>query len=125
MYHLTFSQMQRLVASTYKPFLTAEDFPAVVVNRHSKVWACEHLHPIYIGRGTIYGNPFRGDRVKSIEQYRQYAPRNEELMRRLPELRGRIISCSCKPRDCHGDVLVELLKTYTDHQLRTWRCTDE
>lgn len=78
-----------------------------VVNRHFA------KYDIYIGRGTKWGNPFKigkdGNRQQVIELYRQYVKNNQELMEALPELKGKVLGCSCKPRPCHGDVLVELI----------------
>ena len=28
---------------------------------------------------------------------------------RIQELEGKVLGCWCKPQDCHGDVLVELI----------------
>jgi len=71
------------------------------------------LYDVYIGRGTVWGNPFHvgrdGTRREVIEKFREYAPKNRELMRRLPELKDQRLGCYCKPLPCHGDVLVELL----------------
>lgn len=123
------------MSGIYRSFFTihtpdgAKDVPAVVINRHSTKQDTFYPpnHPRhYIGRGTIYGNPFYsrefGGRQGSIARYREYAPTHQALMRRLPDLRGGVLVCSCKPQACHGDVLVELLSTYRDRQLREWTC---
>lgn len=69
---------------------------------------------IYIGRGTKWGNPFiegeHGSRKTVIDMYRRWILRQPELMISLHELKGKTLGCSCKPKPCHGDVLVELLK---------------
>jgi len=69
---------------------------------------------IYIGRPSIWGNPFKigidGTREQVIEKYRDYIFHNPYLMRRLYELRGKRLGCYCKPLACHGDVLVELIE---------------
>lgn len=56
-----------------------------------------------------------------------------ELLRRLPELRGKALACWCRPdgvplrngvtdagpdNRCHGDVLVNALRIHTDAELR-------
>ena len=68
---------------------------------------------VYIGRGSIWGNPFKigpdGTRKEVIEKYREYILNNPELMAKLPELKGKVLGCYCKPKACHGDVLVELI----------------
>lgn len=69
-------------------------------------------YDIYIGRGSIWGNPFiigkDGTRTEVIEKYRNYIFNSPELLERIPELRGKVLGCYCKPKKCHGDILVEL-----------------
>ena len=68
---------------------------------------------IYIGRPGPWGNPFEigrdGSRVEVIEKYRAWIVKQDDLLARLPELRGKILGCWCAPLPCHGDVLLELL----------------
>ena len=70
----------------------------------------------YIGRGSIWGNPFRigqhGTREEVIVKYRKYILNSPEKLARLPWLKGKRLGCFCKPLPCHGDVLVELIKKY-------------
>lgn len=40
--------------------------------------------------------------------YGEYLLLNEELMKSLPELKGKILGCWCAPLACHGEVLAEL-----------------
>jgi hypothetical protein len=35
---------------------------------------------------------------------------NKELFDSLEELEGKTLGCHCKPKECHGDVLIELLQ---------------
>jgi hypothetical protein len=67
----------------------------------------------YIGRPSIWGNPFvigrDGTRQEVIEKYRKYLKKNKKLMRLLPTLRGKVLGCWCHPSACHGDVLVEMV----------------
>ncbi len=73
---------------------------------------------VYIGRPSKWGNPFiigrDGTREEVIEMYRHYVLTHKELMRELPELRGKRLGCFCKPLACHGDVLVELIEKTTE-----------
>lgn len=76
---------------------------------------------VYIGRPSIWGNPYSHKegtlaiyktktRKESIEKYKEYLLNNEELLKRLPELKGKVLGCHCKPLPCHGDILVDLLE---------------
>jgi hypothetical protein len=85
-----------------------------VVNKHHKV-----PYDIYIGRGSIYGNPFShmdntkaqykvSTRDEAIEKYREWVVDQPEIMKSLHILKGKVLCCFCKPAKCHGDVLAEL-----------------
>ena len=88
----------------------ASSVSTVVVNR------LDSNYTVYIGRPSKWGNPFTigkyGTRLEVIEKYRQYIQSNKILMASIPELRGQILGCWCKPLPCHGDVLVELVNKY-------------
>jgi len=70
-------------------------------------------YDVYIGRGSIWGNPFRigrdGDRSTVISKYREYARKNKRILDSLHLLEGKVLGCYCKPKACHGDVLIEML----------------
>jgi hypothetical protein len=71
-------------------------------------------YDIYIGRPSIWGNPYvigtHGNREEVIEKYREYVLNNPYLMSKLHELKGKTLGCWCSPLPCHGDVLIELVK---------------
>ena len=71
-------------------------------------------YDVLIDRRTKWGNPFiigrDGNRSEVIEKYRQWINTNKELKSMLPELRGKRLGCCCKPKPCHGDVLVEMVE---------------
>lgn len=71
-------------------------------------------YEIYIGRPSKWGNPFEigkdGNRSEVIAKYREYLLTNTELMNSLHELEGKILGCWCFPHDCHGRILVEVIK---------------
>lgn len=87
----------------------------VVVNRHTDEF------DIYIGRGTPWGNPFirgiHGNLPQVIHRYEDHMRKQIALGIILPEdlmkLKGKRLGCSCKPRPCHGDVLVKLINEFT------------
>lgn len=69
-------------------------------------------YDVYVGRPSKWGNPFEigrdGTRSEVIAKYRVWVQQQPELMASLGELRGKVLGCWCKPRACHGDVLVGL-----------------
>jgi hypothetical protein len=82
-------------------------------------------YDIYIGRGKgcKWGNPFShkenttakfkvGSRKEAIDAYREWITKGEgqHLLNDLDELKGKVLGCWCKPKSCHGDVLVELIE---------------
>lgn len=75
---------------------------------------------IYIGRPSKWGNPFSHkegtlaqflvkNRQEALAKYREYILSNDALLNSLPELEGKILGCWCKPKKCHGDVLIEII----------------
>lgn len=79
---------------------------------------------VYIGRGirggekSKWGNPYShkdgtlaefkvASRKEAIEKFEEYLLSNEELMSSLHELRGKVLGCWCKPKSCHGDILLK------------------
>ena len=48
-------------------------------------------------------------RDEAIESYREWIVKQPQLLRDLHELKGKTLGCWCKPKTCHGDVLVELV----------------
>jgi hypothetical protein len=77
-------------------------------------------YDVYIGRAvprssfkaSIWGNPFvigkDGTREEVMVKYRRWLLGNPELLKKLPELKGKVLGCWCVPEACHGDVLSEL-----------------
>ena len=70
---------------------------------------------VYIGRGSKWGNPFRmkseNQRGEVIEKYEEYA-RQKFSKDELAVLVVKRLGCFCKPRKCHGDILVKLIEEY-------------
>jgi hypothetical protein len=77
----------------------------------------------YIGRGSILGNPFKigkdGSREEVIKKYEEHIydimyDLDGELtvigraIYRLPS--NAILGCYCKPKACHGDIIVKIWK---------------
>ena len=76
---------------------------------------------VYVGRvsprrglaGSAFANPYKigqdGTRAEVIQKYLSWLLGRQELLLRLPDLRGRRLACWCSPEPCHADVLVELV----------------
>lgn len=66
-----------------------------------------------ICRPGIWGNPFvigrDGDRDQVVEQYAKWIVTQDELLNQLLLLEGKRLGCVCKPKRCHGDVLVDII----------------
>ncbi len=77
---------------------------------------------VFIGRpskwcnpwGHIYGKHVKmvGTREEALDKYLEYITEGEgrHLLDDLEELTGKILVCFCKPKKCHGDILVRLWK---------------
>jgi hypothetical protein len=70
-------------------------------------------YDVYIGRPSKWGNPFKSGRDGTLEEvlekYGQHILSRPDLLAALHELEGKTLGCWCKPKPCHGDVLIELL----------------
>ena len=82
-----------------------------VVNKYKEKYT------VYIGRGSIFGNPFvmgkDGSREEVINLYRHYVTQNLDVYKAICNLpKDAILGCFCKPQKCHGDVIVELYNDY-------------
>ena len=82
-----------------------------VVNKYKE----KYTH--YIGRGSIFGNPFvmgkDGNREEVINLYRHYLRTHPKVLRAVDNLpKDAILGCFCKPLACHGDVIVEMYNKY-------------
>jgi len=76
-------------------------------------------YDIYIGRGSIWGNPYvigkDGSRHDVIEKYRNWLVFDAgHLHSKLKELKGKTLACWCSPKACHGDVLIKILDNMSD-----------
>lgn len=83
-----------------------------------KVWNQNSPFPsgaVYIGRPSKWGNPFKagvhGTRSEVIRMYRDYLFKSG-LINDIHELKGCHLVCYCKPKACHGDVLIELANPF-------------
>lgn len=79
-------------------------------------------YDVYIGRGSIFGNPFHigkdGTREEVINRYAEWVLTQPQILRAIPDLEGKTLGCFCKPAACHGDVLLELLEKIKASKLK-------
>ncbi len=66
---------------------------------------------VYVGRHTVFGNPFvigwDGTREEVIAKFKNHLLSNPQLMQRVKqELKGKSLICWCAPAACHADVLM-------------------
>lgn len=90
-------------------------------------------YDVYIGRGrgSPWGNPYTYKKgsvwanaqvdtpEEAVDKYREYIKTKPELLKRIPELKGKVLGCWCKTPEnpnapCHGDVLLELIEELED-----------
>jgi hypothetical protein len=67
---------------------------------------------VYIGRPSKWGNPWpitaTRTRAEAIAKYETWIQTQPTLLAALPELKGKVLGCWCRPHACHGDVLARL-----------------
>lgn len=75
---------------------------------------------VYIGRPSIWGNPFSHrpgtlakylvtSREEAIDKFREWLLAQPELVLKVKqELKNKRLACWCRPAWCHGDVLAEI-----------------
>lgn len=83
---------------------------------------------VYIGRGSVYGNPFKMNHEKEREKvcglYREYFYKELEtnqifktainlLINKAINAKYLNLACFCAPKQCHGDII----KEYIDQQI--------
>ena len=89
-----------------------------IIGPVTKVVHCmQSPYDIYIGRPSVWGNPFMigrdGSREEVIRRYREWVLNQPGFVRKIrEELRGKVLGCWCRslknPQACHGDVLAEM-----------------
>lgn len=76
---------------------------------------------INIQRGTIFGNPFSREEygdlaIPKFKEYFYELIRSKQITKNhLEVLRGARLGCTCAPKPCHGDIIVEVVnKVFKD-----------
>jgi len=79
---------------------------------------CKDKDIIRIDRTTIFGNPFvmqaESERAEVIHKYREYfyvrVGKDVDFLNKILKLKSKKLGCWCKPKACHGDIIVEYLE---------------
>lgn len=92
-----------------------------VVHVLSQEWAeTPEDQRVYIGRAnrkygfkqSKWANHFKimrhGTRSEVVQKYGAWVMQVKYLREAIGELRGKVLGCWCKPRECHGDFLAYL-----------------
>lgn len=96
-----------------------------VMTRTRVVHCKKEPYDVYIGRPSMWGNPFSHKKgtlaeymVDSVEEaiaaYEIWIKMQPALMSSIETLRGKTLGCWCKPKQCHGDVIIKLLGENND-----------
>jgi hypothetical protein len=89
--------------------MTVKHMNTQAVNRYKEEF------DVYIGRDARIGDPKWGNPFKNplepihekLEKYEQYI--RDNMWDQLDELKDKRLGCTCKPKPCHGDILVKLV----------------
>ena len=77
-----------------------------------KTETCKSSDYVYIGRPSIWGNPFsiteNCRRSESLRRFFKYLQNHPKLVEQTLELSGKILGCYCAPLPCHGHILAAL-----------------
>ena len=99
---------------------------STVVNKRARGFKPD-ANQRYIGRGSLFGNPFTHlplsrtkaqFQVKTGEEsmacfeswLRERLAKDLDLRQKLLELDGRELVCYCKPAPCHGEIIIKLIE---------------
>src|SRR5574340_1813137 len=109
-----------------------------VVNTHKHI---KTSSDVYIGRGSVLGNPYThlplekskaehqvATREEAIEKYKQWLDLNilnmeEKITNELNKILhmsqdgGFNLVCFCKPKSCHGDYIKQLIEEHIKNNL--------
>lgn len=95
---------------------------------HNKYHNTAPKDAVYIGRGSVYGNPYvigkHGTREEVIAKFRKDLEAcldDPETQEALLALDGKDLVCFCAPKPCHGDVLIDAVKRVKDIREKKWK----
>jgi polynucleotide 5'-kinase involved in rRNA processing len=83
-------------------------------------------YDVYIGRPSIFGNPYThikdkntlaeyivSNRNEAIQKYEEYILNNQDLLEEIYKLEGKILACWCHEKKCHGDIIIKLIEEHS------------
>lgn len=98
-------------------------------------WLAHPGQVVYIGRGTVYGNPYRitkkANREAVVLRYRSYLWKHmhsakshlrAEVLRladRFKAGESLYLCCHCAPARCHGDILAKAIQYFAENEAPT------
>jgi len=75
-------------------------------------------YDVYIGRPSVFGNPYsvhEFGRDKAITMYEKHflekIGQDETFRKEVMTLKDKTLGCFCKPKSCHGDIIIKYLET--------------
>lgn len=94
-------------------FLRPKPRPTRVVNRKKSAF------DVYVGRPSQWGNPFShlsdslaefktATHAEAVAAYWPWLLKQRHLLMQVHELKGMVLGCWCRPKDCHADFLAKL-----------------
>lgn len=100
-----------------------------VYNMTKVVNLAQEKYDVYIGRAGkgqdgYFGNPHPvgfcrickciHDRAEALKEYGDYFYQrirsDKDFLNKIMDLQGKVLGCFCKPKDCHGDIIVDFLE---------------
>lgn len=105
-----------------------EIFIPRVLNKYSDADEISSLNPdqvVDISRTGKWGNPFplrKGatdeERENNLLEYSQWLMNRVDLLDAIGELTGKFLACTCKPKACHGDILLVLANPTPEKKIK-------
>ena len=94
-------------------------------------------YDVYIGRGSIFGNPFShlplqltkasvkcGTREESVQLYKEWIVGKRKVeglsppdIKLICSLKGKTLGCYCAPKPCHGHILAEIADSGKEYEM--------
>lgn len=89
------------------------------MNKTRVVHCKREPYDVYIGRPSEFGNLFHigaeyGNREEVIAAFKNWfytcIDIDSDFEKAIRSLKGKVLGCWCKPKACHGDIIVEYLE---------------